>query len=385
MKYDVIIIGAGAAGLLCGYYAGLRGRRVCILDHANKPGKKILMSGGGYCNFTNYYIEPERYLSQNPHFCKSALSRYTQWDFIQLVERFNIAYHEKSKGELFCDHKSKDILNMLLALCQEAQVKVQCMTTIKKIEKGDGFRLQTSRGAMQCDALVVATGGLSIPTMGASPYGYQIAEQFELDVLPVRAGLVPFTLHDADKERFSPLSGVSAYCCVSNERMSFTDDCLFTHRGLSGPAMLQMSSYWLPGEALTVNFFPERDLSTELNDGSAQQVRSFLQETLAKRLVATLCPDDLLTQPIKSLNPVDIKRLQQIFQYYQLKPNATEGYRTAEVTLGGLSCAELSSKTFESRIPKLYFIGEVIDVTGWLGGYNFQWAWSSAWAAAQAV
>lgn len=384
-KFDVIIIGAGAAGLFCAAHAAKRGRSVLVLDHANKAGKKILMSGGGYCNFTNYYVAPDRYISQNPHFCKSALSRYTQWDFIDLVQQYQIPFHEKAHGELFCDNKAKDILNMLLDLCQQQRVKIELNCKVSAVEKNEHFKIQTAQQHYQCESLVIATGGLSIPTMGASPFGYQVAQQFGIHVLPVRAGLVPFTLHDHDKATYADLSGVSAKCTVSSRDMSFTENILFTHRGLSGPAALQISSYWQPGETLSFDLLPEFNDDLDEISQSQQQTHNFLAKFLAKRLITTICPPPFLNRPLKSLSPTELQQFIMSFKQWQLKPNATEGYRTAEVTLGGVDCDEISSKTFESKVANLYFIGEVLDVTGWLGGYNFQWAWSSAWAAAQYV
>lgn len=384
--FDVIIIGAGAAGLFCAAHAAQRGRSVLVIDHANKAGKKILMSGGGYCNFTNYNISPDRYISQNPHFCKSALSRYTQWDFIDYVKQYQIPFHEKGHGELFCDNKSKDILTMLLHLCQQSQVKIELNCSVQTIEKNHQFTLATNQQHYQCQSLVIATGGLSIPTMGASPFGYQVAEQFDLTVNPVRAGLVPFTCHDHDKEKYATLSGVSVHSMVRNQRISFTENILFTHRGLSGPAILQISSYWQPGEAVTIDMLPEFNIHAmdELHQ-SSQHTQTFLANYLPKRVITIFCPESLLNRPLKSLSAQEFQQLFNTFKHWQLKPNATEGYRTAEVTLGGVDCNAISSKTFESQVENLYFIGEVLDVTGWLGGYNFQWAWSSAWAAAQYV
>ncbi|MBS0357806.1 MAG: NAD(P)/FAD-dependent oxidoreductase [Proteobacteria bacterium] len=391
-KIDVIIIGAGAAGLMCGIEAGKRGRKVLILDHANKAGKKILMSGGGRCNFTNQNVTPENFISHNPHFCKSALSRYTPWDFINLVKQFKIPFHEKTLGQLFCDHKSQDILDMLLSLCEQFSVEIYLNTKIENIEKlsDHHFKIKSNRGDFHCQSLVVATGGLSIPTMGASPFGYQIAEQFGIKVFPTRAALVPFTLQPEDKEKLSPLSGIAIESVVSNERKSFHENILFTHRGMSGPAILQISSYWQPGEAILINMLPKMNIVEHLiqckQTKPKKQLKSLLIEHLPKRLVETFINVDLLTQKLISIPHQELLAMGDMIHTWSLKPNGTEGYRTAEVTLGGVDCDAISSKTMEVKhISGLYFIGEVLDVTGWLGGFNFQWAWSSGWAAGQYV
>lgn len=389
---DVIIIGAGAAGLMCAVEAGKRNRKVIILDHANKPGKKILMSGGGRCNFTNLYIDPNNYISHNPHFCKSALKRYTQWDFIDLVKQYQIPFHEKAHGQLFCDNKAQDILTMLLQECQKVGVEIYLNTTITSIEnKNDNkFVIKTNNGDFYAESTVIASGGLSIPTMGSSPFGYKIAEQFGIKVWPTRAGLVPFTLHVEEKEKFSSLSGISIETIVSNQQKSFRENILFTHRGVSGPAILQISSYWNPGEAITINLLPNLNLSEHIktikNKTPQKQLKSLFSEFLPKRFVETFVTENILTKSLQSLSYREIDELALQFHIWQLKPNGTEGYRTAEVTLGGVDCTTLSSKTMETNAIKgLYFIGEVVDVTGWLGGFNFQWAWSSGWAAGQVV
>lgn len=389
LTFDVIIIGAGAAGLMSAIEAGKRQRKVLLLDHANKPGKKILMSGGGRCNFTNNEILPERYLSQNPHFAKSALKRYTQWDFINLVESYKIPYHEKTLGQLFCDNKAKDILNMLLAECEKAKVTLTINRVIKKIDKVEGaFKIQTKEQLYSCQSLIIATGGLSIPTLGATPFGYQIAEQFGLTVLPTRAGLVPFTLDKTDKEKLSPLSGVSLPCTVETQQQQFQESLLFTHRGLSGPAMLQISSYWQPGQALFIDLLPKIDLLEKLKQfrqkSSNLLLKNMLSELMPKRIIACLLDEAYLNRTLTSFSNIELDKITTQLKTWAIKPCGTEGYRTAEVTLGGVSCHEVSSKTMESlKVPGLYFIGEVLDVTGWLGGYNFQWAWSSGWAAGQ--
>ncbi|EGW21431.1 NAD(P)/FAD-dependent oxidoreductase [Methylobacter tundripaludum] len=386
---DVIIIGAGASGLMCAIEAGKRGRKVLVLDHANKAGKKILMSGGGRCNFTNYSIEPGNYISHNPHFCKSALSRYTQWDFLALIGRYQIPFHERDHGQLFCNDSAKDILELLLAECNKVGVVVQLNTHIDSVERlTDLFHLKTNNGNFSCQSLVIATGGLSIPKMGATPLGYKIAEQFGIKVLPTSAALVPFTLQPEDKEKFSALSGIAVPCVVSNNRQSFSENVLFTHRGLSGPAILQISSYWRAGEEIVINLLPQVNLETELKSKRQQKVKNklktILEGYLPKRLVSSFLSDDLLERSLQDLSDKQIQRVADQLHCWTIKPNGTEGYRTAEVTSGGVDCDAVSSKTMESKqVQGLYFVGEVLDVTGWLGGYNFQWAWSSAWCAGQ--
>lgn len=392
IKYDVIVIGAGAAGLMCAITAGSRGKKVCVIDHANKPGKKILMSGGGRCNFTNLNVTPENYISHNPHFCKSALRRYLPSDFISLVRKHGVGFHEKTKGQLFCDNKSKDILNLLLAECNDANVYIRLNTTITSIIKtnsGD-FLLKTSSGHFQAKSVVVATGGLSIPTMGATGFGYEIAKQFGINVYPTRAGLVPFTLQLADKERYGQLSGISTDCHVSVAKNHFNESLLFTHRGLSGPAMLQVSSYWQPGQNLEINCLPDHDLLALLKEGKQnnpkQTVKRFLSQKFAKAMIEVWVPQNLAEKKLADLSFQSCKTIANLFHHWCVKPNGTEGYRTAEVTLGGVDCDAISSQTFEVKtVPGLYFIGEVLDVTGWLGGYNFQWAWASGVAAGKAL
>jgi hypothetical protein len=387
---DVIVVGAGAAGLFCAAEAGKRGRKVTVLDHAKRIGGKILMSGGGRCNFTNMYASAENFLSDNPHYCKSALSRYTQWDFISLVSEYGIAYHEKTLGQLFCDNTAKDILNMLLSECEKAHVTVKKQTSITSIVKTDsGFELETSDGPYQCESLVIATGGLSMPKLGASPFGYKVAEQFGLHVKPTRAGLVPFTLHEQDKSVLAELSGISLDASASCSNTSFNENILFTHRGLSGPAVLQISSFWEPGQAVEFDLFPNGDLHQELNQALQQSPDAQLGTALAKfypkRYVQTALPYlGLENKPLKQYQGKQLNEVAEAFHQWQLKPNGTEGYRTAEVTLGGVDTNQLSSKTMMAKdVEGLYFIGEVVDVTGWLGGYNFQWAWSSGWVAGQ--
>ena len=396
-SYDTIIIGAGAAGLMCAITAGQRGRRVLVLDRSNKVGKKILMSGGGRCNFTNLQTSPERFMSANPHFCKSALSRYTQWDFIDLVRRHRIEYFEKQtvnglSGQLFCRQSSKQILAMLLDECARTGVDIRTRCETASVTHEDGYHLQTSQGLFSAQTLVVASGGLSIPSLGGSGFGYQLAGQFGLHLLPTTAGLVPFTFSGAMKDLCSRLSGVSCEAIVGNQRYSSREDILFTHRGLSGPAVLQISSYWKPGETISVNLLPGLDAKTLLRAWKREHARSVLRtqlgtilpKKLARELEALHWPGQremlLAEWPDRRLDTI-AEQLQE----WEIKPAATEGYRTAEVTLGGVDTRGLSSQTMESGTPGLFFIGEVIDVTGHLGGFNFQWAWSSGYAAGQAL
>jgi len=392
IQTDVLIIGASASGLMCAIEAGKRGRKVIVLDHANKPGKKILMSGGGFCNFTNMEVSASNFISHNPHFCKSALSRYTQWDFISLVNEHQIPYHERDLGKLFCKNSAKDILNMLLAECEKVKVKIYLNCNISSIERTNqtNFAVKTSLGDFQTGSLVIASGGLSIPKMCASPLGYKVAEQFGFHIWPTTAGLVPLTLQPHDKEKFAELSGISVESLVSNNRIQFKENILFTHRGLSGPAILQISSYWKAGEEITINLLPELDvvdlLTTRRKKQPQVKLKTVLVEVLPKRLLPVLLGQDTIEQALQNLSKNSINEIAKKLQHWTIKPNATEGYRTAEVTLGGVDCNELSSRTMESsKVKGLYFIGEVVDVTGWLGGYNFQWAWSSGWCAGQVV
>lgn len=391
-KFDVVVIGAGAAGLFCAAEAGKRGRSVAVLDHAKKIGRKILMSGGGRCNFTNMYASHENFLCNNPHFCKSALSRYTQWDFISLVAEYGIAYHEKTLGQLFCDESAADIVNLLVSECRKANVEITTRCEILSVSKTDeGFALNTSMGNYECESLVVATGGLSLPKLGATPFGYKLAEQFGIKVLPTRAGLVPFTLHEKDKTLLAELSGVAIDTYASCNNATFRENTLFTHRGLSGPAMLQISSFWQPGDTLHINAAPALDIAQSLAEAQLKHpdslVTTWLSKHFPKRVAATFCElNNWQNKPVKQLNAKEASAIADFFDDWQIQPNGTEGYRTAEVTLGGVDTDELSSKTMMSKkVEQLFFIGEVVDVTGWLGGYNFQWAWSSGWAAAQYV
>ncbi len=383
--FDVIIVGAGASGLMAAMECGKRGRSVLILEKSKKPGRKILMAGGGYCNFTNYHIDPNCFLSQNPHFCKSALKQYTQWDFIDLVKKHGIAFHEKTKGQLFCDTKEGQILKLLLNECQQENITLQRGTSVERVNKikDHAYELITNTGTFTCESLIVATGGLSIPSMGSSPWGYQLAEQFDIPVHPLRAGLVPLTLHDDDKARLSQLSGVSFDSIAHAQEQSFHEHCLITHRGLSGPAILQISSYWQAGQSIKINCLPQIDITEALKDQDFKQsVKTYLAQYLPKRFIDMHIQENLLKKSIYQLNKNDLTILSKLVHHWVIKPNGTEGYRTAEVTLGGVDCHYLSSKTMETNAHKgLYFIGEVLDVTGWLGGYNFQWAWSSGFVA----
>ena len=391
IETDVIVIGAGAAGLMCAIEAGKRGRQVTILDHANKVGKKILMSGGGRCNFTNLSIEAENYISANPHFCKSALSRYTQWDFIDQVQKSNIPYHEREHGQLFCDKSSKDILNMLLNDADKAKVTIELNTTIKKVSPSNtGYKLETTNDLYHCESLVIATGGLSIPKMGATPLGYKIATQFKLNIIATNAGLVPVTLQLEDKNRLESLSGIAVSSIVKVDSTEFKENILFTHRGLSGPAILQISSYWTPSKNIYINLLPDENVETIILDACKthpqQIVKTLLSQYLPKRLINIFIDASILDTKLIALSKSQINSVVSQLHNWTIKPNGTEGYRTAEVTLGGVDCNELSSKTMQTNsTPGLYFIGEVVDVTGWLGGYNFQWAWSSGWCAGQYV
>jgi len=393
MKYtDVVIIGAGAAGLMCAIEAGKRNKDVIIFDHANKAGKKILMSGGGRCNFTNLDVQPDNYISNNPHFCKSALSRFNQWDFIALVNKHNIAYHEREHGQLFCDNSSKDILALLLNELNPQRVALKINTKVTAIlpAKETGYIIRTNETSYQCHSLVIATGGLSIPKMGASGFGYNIAKQFSLETIKTTAALVPLTWQANDKKHFESLSGIAVNSIVNLDNISFRENILFTHRGLSGPAILQISSYWKPSESVVINLLPDLDLQLTIKEARENTpqiiLKTLLVQLLPKRLVNVFIEKILLDKKLANLSDKHITGIAELLHCWKVKPNGTEGYRTAEVTLGGVDCNELSSKTMQSNNhPGLFFIGEVVDVTGWLGGYNFQWAWSSGWVAGQYV
>ncbi|WP_425507932.1 NAD(P)/FAD-dependent oxidoreductase [Thermomonas paludicola] len=377
---------------MCAMTAGRRGLRVLVLDHANKVGKKILMSGGGRCNFTNTGTTSANYLSANPHFCKSALARYTPWQFIELVDRHGIAWHEKELGQLFCDESSKQIVAMLLAECDAASVEIRTHCSIEQVAHADdgNFRLHTTQGTFSAAALVVASGGLSIPSMGASGFGHQLARQFDHAVLPTRAGLVPLTLSGKHAERLHDLAGVALTVEARCNGATFRNFMLITHRGISGPAILQMSSYWQPGDDLCLDLLPGIDLAARLGDWQQDrrdaELKTLLAEVLPKRFAQRLCEHWLTSKPMRQYNAPELREMAALLSSWPLVASGTEGYRTAEVTLGGVDTDGLSSATMMSRrVPGLYFIGEVVDVTGWLGGYNFQWAWASGKAAGLAL
>ncbi len=391
-EIDVLVIGAGAAGLLCAIESGKRGRSVLVLDHARKPAEKVRISGGGRCNFTNLHTAPDAYLSQNPHFCVSALSRYTAQDFISLVDNHRIAYHEKTLGQLFCDGSSQQIIDMLLAECRQASVTLRLNTKIEQVSKcGSEFQIRTPSGEFSCRSLIVASGGLSIPKMGATGLGYEIARQFGLAIVPPRAALVPFTLSEPQLALWGPLAGVAVPAEVECDRRSFRESLLFTHRGLSGPAILQISSYWQPKQVVRINLAPDHDTAAVLKQAKAahpkQDPSNLLATLLPKRLAQRIAEQQLPGRESARSADIPDRQLDTLgaaVNRWELVPHGTEGYRTAEVTLGGVDTAELSSKTMESKkVPGLYFIGEVVDVTGHLGGYNFQWAWASGYVAGQ--
>lgn len=390
IRHDVVILGGGAAGLMCAIEAGKRGRRVLVVERSEKVGKKILISGGGRCNFTNLRVTPENFLSANPHFCKSALARYSQADFIAMVERHGIAYHEKELGQLFCDQSAKLIVKMLVDECRTAGVRIEtdCAVSAAERNTGGGFALQSNRGEIRAASLVIATGGLSVPKMGATAFGYELARQFGHSIEPTRAGLVPLTFGPDDLVRYRDLSGVSLPVLIHCKRQSFANAMLFSHRGISGPAVLQISSYWNPGDRLSVNFLPLTDpsewLKARQSSRPESELKTVLGEFLPKRLAQRLCDIDLGSRPLRQYATRELVAVCERLQAWPMNPAGTEGYRTAEVTVGGVSTDGLSSSTMESKkVPGLYFIGEVVDVTGHLGGFNFQWAWSSGWAAGQ--
>lgn len=393
MQPDVIIIGAGAAGLMCAIEAGKRGRRVLVIDHAVKAAEKIRISGGGRCNFTNVQSAPDKFLSNNEHFCVSAFKRYTQHDFIDLVKSHGIAYHEKTLGQLFCDNSAQDIIKMLYDECTKAKVQLQLETSVLKITKTDtGFTLKTNRNDLKCEHLVIACGGPSIPKMGASSYGYEVANQFDIAVVPPRAGLVPLVFDPIILEHTKELTGVTIDPVVvtSVTGKSFREGMVFTHKGISGPAILQISSYWKVGEPVMINLSPELSILPWLKEHRTHQAKTLLhnilQTILPKRLVEWIVSDLKIDGRMADLSDKQLKAVADRIENWTVKPSGSEGYRTAEVTVGGVDTDELSSKTFEAKkVPGLYFIGEVVDVTGHLGGYNFQWAWSSGWCAGQYV
>ena len=389
--HDVLVIGGGAAGLMTALTAGQRGLRVLVVEHANKVGKKILMSGGGRCNFTNTGTTPANFLSANPHFCKSALARYTPADFIGLVERHRIAYHEKELGQLFCDVSSKLIVKLLVDECLAAGVRIETGCSVTRVEQADGvFQLDTTLGRVAAPSLVIATGGLSIPSMGATGFGYDLAKQFGHDLLPTRAGLVPLTLSGKHQERLADLSGVAFPVEARCGKARFRNFMLLTHRGVSGPSILQISSYWQPGDDLRLDLLPDRDALDWLQDQQKQrpdaELKTVLSDALPRRFAQRLCEVWLHNRPMKQFNGPQLKDAAALLADWPLVASGTEGYRTAEVTLGGVDTDGVSSSTMMSkRVPGLFFVGEVLDVTGWLGGYNFQWAWASGHAAGMAA
>ena len=388
-QVDVLILGAGAAGMMCAIEAGRRGRRVALLDHADRPGKKILISGGGRCNFTHLHTHPDNFLSGNPHFAKSALARYTPAEFVALVEKHNIPYHEKSPGQLFCDHSAQQIVTMLGKECEAAGVQTILGAKISSVTKGDRFVVGSSRGAWQSGALVIATGGLSIPKMGATGFGYDVARQFGIDVVECRPALVPLVMREPDQQAWCDLSGLSASAVattgIGKRRASFHDKLLFTHRGLSGPVALQISSYWRPGDPLALDLAPDGNPIAPLRSENlrtpalvVQALREILPARLAERWTTLNTPPNWTN--------ASLDQLERKLHNWTVTPEGTEGYAKAEVTAGGVDTSELDAKTMEAkRVPGLFFIGEVVDVTGWLGGYNFQWAWASGAAAGRAV
>ncbi|MCB9642786.1 MAG: NAD(P)/FAD-dependent oxidoreductase [Myxococcales bacterium] len=386
---DVLVIGAGAAGMMCAMEAGRRKKRVAILEHNDRPGKKIRISGGGRCNFTNLDVSADNYVSANPHFCKSALARYTPYDFLELVARHGIAYHERLHGQLFCNESAQQIIDMLCRECDNAGVEMALGCEVQQVQKqGDLFIVSTSRGEWTAPALVVATGGLSIPKIGATGLGYRIAEQFGLATVETRPALVPFTWNERDKHGFSELSGISFAAEVSCKERSFQEQLLLTHRGLSGPVILQISLHWSPGETISINLLPDVDVRSEILELQQQgrSLQKWLRDRLSKRFVQSWGDLFLPSAPLQQLGPKEIDALCAQLTGWDVMPNGTEGYRTAEATAGGVDTNELSSKTMESRrVSGLYFVGEVVDVTGWLGGYNFQWAWASAHVAGKSV
>ncbi len=389
-NYDVVIIGAGASGLMCALSAGQRGRKVLILDHSDRVGNKILISGGGSCNFTNLYLEAEYYISGNSHFCKSALSRFSQYDFISLVDKYNVSYQERQWGQLFCNGNSVEILNLLLEECRLSGVKIQNRSTIKEIEKQNCFNVKTNSENYTTESLVIATGGLSMPTIGATGFGYEVAEQFGLKVLSRQPGLVPLTFSKNDLENFSDLSGISVDAAVSCNGQSFRESILFTHRGLSGPAVLQISNYWQSEDEVVINLLPDIDLAETIKQWQKErpktELKNLIGELLTRRVAHRWLKLWYHNKPANQYNEKEINEVADIFHVWRIRPSGTEGYKVAEVTRGGVDTNELSSKTFETRkIKSLYFIGEVVDVTGWLGGYNLQWAWSSGFSAGQFV
>ncbi len=385
---DVIIIGGGAAGLFCAIEAAKRGRKVLVLEHADRVGKKIAISGGGRCNFTNVHTNPANFLSANPHFCKSALARYTPGDFIALVEKHGIKYHEKKLGQLFCDQSSQEIIDMLLGECDDAGVEVRCGSQVRGVSHENGFAVETNQGSFSATSLVIATGGLSIAPLGATDFGYRIARQFGLKIEAPKPALVPFTLNSTVQKQLSSLSGISLDALVRFEGAEFRENILITHRGLSGPAILQISLYWEAGAPIVINLLPDEDILELLKEkqGSDMELANLLAQHWPRRFAQAWCDLYVSSRPLKQFNEDQLIDIAGKIQGFQITPAGTEGFKKAEVTAGGVATSELSSQTMEARqVPGLFFIGEVVDVTGQLGGYNFQWAWASGYAAGQAV
>jgi predicted Rossmann fold flavoprotein len=388
VQWDVIVIGGGAAGLFCAIEAGKRGRKTLVIEHSDRVGKKIAISGGGRCNFTNLFTTPESFLSSNPHFHKSALARYTPADFIALVEKHGIRYHEKKLGQLFCNGSSQQIIDLLLKECFDGNVEIRCACSVERLSREDLFEIQTSQGVFRAHALVVATGGLSIKPLGATDFGYQLADQFDLEVVQPRPGLVPLTLEPKLLERLTNLSGISIDARVTYQDTSFRENILVTHRGLSGPAILQISSYWKPGQAISIDLLPDSPATEFLTDHqkSSLELSTLLSRYFPKRFAQTWCELYSPSKPLRQYGRRELETIATQLHNFRVVPTGTEGFKKAEVTAGGISTSELSSKTMEvKKIPGLYFIGEVVDVTGHLGGFNFQWAWASGYAAGHSV
>ena len=384
MKFDVIIIGAGAAGLLCAIEAGKRGRKVLVVEHNAQIGRKILVSGGGRCNFTNTNVRPENFISKNPHFCKSALARYTPQNFLELVKQHKIAFYEKKLGQLFCKESSRQIVEMLLLECEKAKVEIQLDCSVRNVKKSVDFEIETTRGKFTSESLVIATGGLSFPKIGASDFGYKIARQFGLKIVETQPSLVPLIF--ANGKSFTKLAGISVDSLVSCGKISFRENILFTHRGLSGPAILQISNYWRKEKFVSIDLLPTENALEifEKNNSSKQNLDNFLSRLLPNRFAEIFTAQQFSNKPLNQLNKKESEQIAETINNWQVKFDETEGYHKAEVTLGGIDTDELSSQTMEAkRVKNLYFIGEIVDVTGWLGGYNFQWAWSSGFAAGQ--
>ena len=389
-EFDVIVIGAGAAGMMCAMTAGARGRRVLLLDNAHKVGKKILISGGGRCNFTNMHTKAENFISANKHFCKSALAHYTQQDFVDLVNKHQISWHEKALGQLFCDGPAKAIVEMLVQECEDVNVDIRLLHTITDVTLDDGYIVKSDHGTFRAESLVLATGGLSIPKMGATNFTHRIAKKFGLELINVRPGLVPLTLSPDDLSLMQPLSGVSMECVATSRKIKFREAMLLTHRGLSGPAILQVSSYWREGDDIILDILPDMNateyLLNQKRDGAKSKPKNVLSNLLVARLATALAEAHLPDRPISEISDKELRRLGDMLNRWVLTPAGSEGYAKAEVTLGGVDTAGLSSKTMEAKdVPGLFVIGEAVDVTGWLGGYNFQWAWSSAYVAGEAA